>query len=209
LKKKYKNVFFFGIRHGECDKNKDTNKYETDNVVLNQNGQEQMQQCASLLQYTVIHPPCSYRIYTSPIPRVVESATLLLGHLQRCKEWENGQICIDQRLSNKQFEFENSLKWVLRDMKKDAENEHICLIVTHGRVLKMLNSICKYGSIMLSYTQTLDDLDHGKVFTFLYSPRNIAASQKSTVLSLGPPNCNTSSPHTIRHLNAQLSNSLG
>ena len=170
-------MFFFGIRHGECEKNKCTNKYESDSVVLNENGQEQMQQCASFLQHTFIHSSCPYRIYTSPVPRVVESATLLRTHLQKRAEWKNGEICVDQRLSNKQSEFENSLKWVLRDMKKDAENEHISLVVTHGRVLKMLYSISKYGSIISSYTQTLDDFAHGQVFTFFYSPKNIAASQ--------------------------------
>lgn len=163
--------FLFGIRHGQCDKNTLTGKYEHDNVSLNVQGRSEIQTCARFFLHHVSYPPGYIDIYCSPLPRVVQSATLLMHRLEQKYPVH---LCVDDRLSNKQAsdeDYELSLRSFLSHVQKVSET-HLIVVVSHGRVLKMLRSLSYVGKIDADFIQQLEDFCHGHVYTFSFSEIN-------------------------------------
>lgn len=162
----------FGIRHGECDRDKWTQKYIDDNVGLNENGKKQIRECSKVILTMVYHAFDRFIIYTSPVYRVVESAFLLMESLKVGMDWEGGDVRIDSRLFNKQEDetmFAASLDSFLNDVRSDPESERcMVLVMTHGRILKMLSSLCRFGKIDCDYTHCLEDLSHGQPYMYCF-----------------------------------------
>lgn len=111
------------VRHGITDASLiDTNHKD---VSLNKKGQEQIRRLIPIL------PICEC-IYTSPTKRTLESSQILQPH---------SPIIIDHRLHNKDSEsYIDNLKSLLHDLHQSPF--HSILLVTHGRMIKFLYSIC-------------------------------------------------------------------
>lgn len=163
-------MLFYGIRHGECDRDPSSQKYVDDHVTLNDKGVIQMSNCGVSLKETVFHPFSRFIVYTSPLRRVVDSAILIKNFVETKESgWECGEIRIDERLSNKQLDetvFESSLRSFLEDLKNNREC--MMIVVTHGRILKMLNSFCRFGHLDSVYTHQLPNFYQDRVYNFFF-----------------------------------------
>jgi hypothetical protein len=79
-------------------------------------------------------------------------------------------LCVDERLSNKQShdgEYEISLRSFLSDVQQQSST-HLVIVVSHGRVLKMLRSLCHVGQVDADCIQQLKDFCSGHVYTFVF-----------------------------------------
>lgn len=155
----------YGLRHGECDRN-DHGKYPHDAVCLNESGKTSILHVSSQVQH-IITTTCPRRVlmYTSPIHRAYESAHLLSASLNS----PSVVVSPDHRLSNKQendVEYTESLVSLMSECRAVLEHDTTTMIVwiTHGRVLKMIQSVCEHGRICRTFTDGLDDYECGQLY---------------------------------------------
>lgn len=159
-------MIIFALRHGECDRESTTGKYLDDKVRLNKNGRLQMIQCGEWFLRGSIPVESTLVICASPVPRVIESAEILLRILK--PRHPLIELRLDDRLSNKQIDnaaFEASLLSLVEECKFSLD---WVVFVAHGRILKMFSSLCRHGNIDIQFTASLSDYPHGEVFLFLW-----------------------------------------
>lgn len=127
------------VRHGETDAC--LTKTEKKNVSLNKKGIIQCDEISKKINELNFD-----YIITSNTKRTIETATRI--------NTNNKQIIIDDRVLNKQ---ENNKMYYnnLVEIIKECKNKNI-IIVTHGRIIKMLLSISKFNSINQNFIDSLN-----------------------------------------------------
>lgn len=138
------------MRHGITDaclkdtKNKD--------VYMSNNGVEQIKK-------SLCHIPLSVKtIYTSPTLRTIQTANIVSQTIPTCK------IIVDSRIKNKlDSEFSDYFQNLKSFLDGLTGREEDMLIVSHGRILKMIYSIINFDKIDISVINTLD-IDYGDLF---------------------------------------------
>lgn len=143
------------IRHAETndsllkkDKNNILVNIDKKNVSLNDNG---IIQCSEIKKkISSLQFEC---IITSDTKRTIQTATLINN---------NKEIIIDNRVLNKQ-ENNNMYYNNLVEIIKNYKNKNV-IIVTHGRIIKMLLSISKFNYINQSFLDSLN-LYNGIIIT--------------------------------------------
>lgn len=150
-------MIIYLLRHGETDlcysKRKDIDK----NIPLNENGIQQVINASIKIQNKI------NKIYCSPTLRTIETANIIKTKLNISCD-----VIIDDRLLNKQINdniYEQQLKLLLEDIKKlellEKDIDSI-ILVTHGRIVKMLCSIAKLGKIDNDFLNKID-LEYGHI----------------------------------------------
>jgi broad specificity phosphatase PhoE len=95
-------------------------------------------------------------IYVSPSRRTIESAKLINP---------NARVIVDNRLYNKKRDLEhysNELHSFLDEIRELNYNE--VMIVTHGRIIKMIYSILEFNYIDTNFTDALS-MEYGSIST--------------------------------------------
>ncbi len=124
------------IRHGLTDMCKmPKSPSQNRDVYLSVEGVKQMERLSRFLkndQHSII--------YTSNFKRTIQASEIILNNQSNC------QIQIDNRLSNKNelFNFKQNIIEFVNDLKKD-ESDYNILLVTHGRIIKLLYYYLKYN----------------------------------------------------------------
>jgi broad specificity phosphatase PhoE len=147
-------MFIYLIRHGVTDACFISDK-SAKNVYLNSEGKQQINNISKNI-------PKIDKIYTSPTLRTIETSEIIRINCNPSVEIET-----DYRLLNKVKEeetYESNLKSFLIDLKK--KNKTI-LLVTHGRIIKMIYSIIMKGYIDLDFINLLS-MDYGSLSKFEY-----------------------------------------
>lgn len=144
-------MIIYLLRHGETNlcysKRKDIDK----NISLNDKGIQQVIDASTKIKNNI------NKIYCSPTIRTIETANIIK---KECNF--SCDIIIDNRLLNKQInddKYEEQLKLLLDDLNKlnkSDESDLSIILVTHGRIVKMLYSIAKLGKIDNDFLDTID-----------------------------------------------------
>jgi phosphohistidine phosphatase SixA len=148
-------MIIYLLRHGETDlchsKRKDIDK----NISLNDKGIQQVTNACNRINSNI------NKIYCSPTIRTIETANIVKTRFNLSSD-----LIIDDRLLNKQINdniYEEQLRLLLNDLKKleilEKDIESI-ILVTHGRIVKMLYSIVKLDKIDNDFLDTMD-LEYG------------------------------------------------
>lgn len=136
------------IRHGETDNCHSSDK-NNKNVSLNSSGIEQIHKLLPII-------PDPTLILASPTIRTIESAHIMA---------RGKNIVVEEpRLWNKSEDYHMNLTSLLQDLRTRHDGAHdIILLVTHGRIIKMIFSLITYGFI---HKETMDELvlDYGDMF---------------------------------------------
>jgi len=141
-------MFIYLFRHGMTDQCIDKQKGMNKNVSLNSTGRQQVENVSQLLKGKIIT-----KIYSSPTLRTLESAQIF----RRLLDLDNVEICKEDRIFNKQTDYEKVLNSFLEDCK--SQNENIA-VFTHGRMIKMLYSLLLFHEIRIDFTDRLE-IDYG------------------------------------------------
>ena len=153
-------MLIYLLRHGETDlcysKRKDIDK----NISLNETGIQQIRDAIIKLTNVKID-----KIYCSPTIRTIETANIVKEKFNLSFD-----LIIEDRLLNKQINdtvYEDQLKSILDDIKKQESAGSTIILVTHGRIVKMLYSIVKLGKIDNNFLDTID-LEYGHLDILLF-----------------------------------------
>jgi broad specificity phosphatase PhoE len=147
-------MIIYLVRHGVTDACKNSDK-RLKNVYLNSEVKKQINNISKRI-------PKIDKIFTSPTLRTIETADII-----RINCNPNADMNTDYRLLNKVDEgqtYINNLKSFLDYLKK--ENGTI-LLVTHGRIIKMIYSIVLYNTIDINFIDRLS-MDYGSISKFEY-----------------------------------------
>jgi len=136
------------VRHGETDachqKQTATEEINKD-VWMNEKGREQIEKTVTKIPKTV------GKIIASPTFRTMEVAHRIHDHSFFAS------IITDVRLHNKMENnsiYESNIISLLKDLKEDVEEEIV--LVTHGRIVKMIFSIISKGTLDQNIMDTID-----------------------------------------------------
>jgi len=162
-------IFYHLVRHGTCDRDPVTQKYANDwTTSLNPEGIEACRSMArsfwSQLDDESKRNPQSFGFVSSPFRRVVQTAEIFRDVL--------APSCIidcDPRLCNKQDNntiFEQELKSFFAEKNALPSRPPHLFVFTHGRIIKMIQSLVTRGFLCLSYMNTLPDIQQDRIYTF-------------------------------------------
>jgi broad specificity phosphatase PhoE len=147
-------MIIYLVRHGITDACNNSDK-SLKNVYLNSEGKQQISNISKII-------PKIDKIFTSPTLRTIESADII-----RLNCNPNADIITDYRLLNKVDEgqtYINNLRNFLNYLKNEKET---ILLVTHGRIIKMIYSIILYDNIYINFINGLS-MDYGSLSKFEY-----------------------------------------
>jgi len=143
------------VRHGitdACNQEPVNGKKPNKNVSLSEIGREQILEACPYISRSVT------KIYSSPTLRTLETAGIIKKNLGLL-----APILSDHRLKNKveseDASYQNNIKEFLHDL---SPSENI-VIVTHGRIIKMLYSLINLDVINVTLMDTLT-IGYGDVF---------------------------------------------
>jgi broad specificity phosphatase PhoE len=130
----------FVVRHGDTG-----SKCKAVDAPLNEEGRHQAQELIGVL------PPFDI-IICSPALRALQTAQLI-----------SETVVVDDRLLNKKpsdTDYERALRSLLSELPTLGN----VVLVTHGRIAKMLYSMIALGRLSREFTDEFPDLGHGKVW---------------------------------------------
>ena len=137
------------VRHGETDachqKQMTATEEINKDVWMNEKGREQIEKTVTKIPKTV------GKIIASPTFRTMEVAHRIHDHSFFAS------IITDVRLHNKMENnsiYESNIISLLKDLKEDVEEEIV--LVTHGRIVKMIFSIISKGTLDQNIMDTID-----------------------------------------------------
>jgi len=145
-------MIIYLIRHGitdACNNDQIIDK----NVYLNELGISQIKFISDLIPKN--H---NYKIFCSDTKRTIQTANIINDCL-----FTNYEIKIDNRLLNKNCNddlYYINIHCFLKEILELYEN---VILITHGKIIKMILSIIKFHKIDKSYTDSLD-LGYGSIF---------------------------------------------
>ena len=149
------NVFL--VRHGitdACGLETINNVKPNKDVSLSTLGRDQIREACKKL------PKDISKIYTSPTLRTIETAEIIKDYCDT-----NPEIITDIRIKNKVVAFdcsyEQNLKGFINDLKMLKEKNIV--LVTHGRIIKMIYSLMTRNEIDCKFMDGLE-LKYGDVF---------------------------------------------
>ena len=153
------------LRHGitPASADKQTKKLFK-NVPLSEEGRRQIIQICPFIRSNIS------KIYTSPAIRTLETAQIVQSHA-----FPEAEIVIEVRLKNKiddetSHSYLDNIVQFLGDLRVNHQDSDL-LLVTHGRIIKMIYSIIQYNSIDKEIMDCLD-IDYGDLFV-LYLEEDI------------------------------------
>lgn len=128
------------------------------NISLSEQGKEQIIKICPNISTQL------YKIYTSPTIRTMESAQIV-----QSLRAPGAEIEVDIRLKNKIDDendsyFENIIQ-LLNHIKENNPRDSEILLVTHGRIIKMIYSIIQYNEINKEIMDGLE-IDYADLFLF-------------------------------------------
>jgi broad specificity phosphatase PhoE len=145
------------VRHGitdACGLETINNVKPNKDVMLSTLGRDQIVEACKKL------PKDITKIYTSPTIRTIETAEIIKNYCDNHPE-----IIIDIRIKNKVVEFDSSygqnLNGFINDLKMLKEKNIV--LVTHGRIIKMIYSLMTRNEIDCKFMDGLE-LKYGDVF---------------------------------------------
>jgi broad specificity phosphatase PhoE len=148
-------MLIYLIRHGLTDACFSEDK-SAKNVYLNKEGKNQIINSAKKISSIS-------RIITSPTLRTIESSEIIRSIVN-----PNIEIQTDYRLLNKVNEgqtYVSNLKTFLDEIKKYNDT---LLLVTHGRIIKMIYSIIVHDTINVDFIDELE-MDYGSISIIEYT----------------------------------------
>jgi len=140
------------VRHGETDACESSSGSVDKNVLMNEKGRAQIEKILPKI------PKSIGKIFTSPTLRTIETAQMIQVHSMF------STLEVDGRLYNKMAddeEYEDNIRTLLDGLEKDPEPEIV--LVTHGRIVKILFSILSVGRIDRSVMDILHNLSYGSL----------------------------------------------
>ena len=136
------------VRHGEtdaCHQTATVTEEVNKDVWMNEKGREQIEKTVSKIPKTV------GKIIASPTFRTMEVAHRIHDHSYFAS------IITDVRLHNKMENnsiYESNIISLLKELTEDVEKEIV--LVTHGRIVKMIFSIISKGTLDRNIMDTID-----------------------------------------------------
>jgi broad specificity phosphatase PhoE len=147
-------MIIYLVRHGITDACNNSDK-SLKNVYLNDEGKQQINNISKKISKID-------KIFTSPTLRTIETANII-----RINCNEDANIITDYRLLNKVDDgqtYINNLRNFLDYLKGEKET---ILLVTHGRIIKMIYSIVLYNTIDINFIDGLS-MDYGSISKMEY-----------------------------------------
>jgi broad specificity phosphatase PhoE len=145
-------TLIFLVRHGETPLCHTTDKTIDKNVPLSEKGRAQIEAiCPKIPRNCAV-------IYTSPTIRTKETANIIQN-----TSCPHAIIVTDARLLNKadqQAQYDTNIRSFLSEILSGSEN---VVVVTHGRIVKMIYSIVKFGIIDIEIMDNLK-IEYGDSF---------------------------------------------
>lgn len=145
------------VRHGVTDAcglvSVDNIKPNKD-VSLSTTGIEQVRAILDSLPKTIT------KIFTSPTIRTIETSKIIADYCTT-----NPEIIQDLRIKNKVVVMDSSYTTNITSFLEDLCNfqDKEVVLVTHGRIIKMMYSLLNFGTIDCDFMNTLE-LDYASVF---------------------------------------------
>jgi len=147
------------VRHGitdACGLEPVNGKKPNKNVPLSETGREQILEASQYI------PQLVKKIYTSPMLRTIETAEII-----KTKVGLLAPILPDLRLKNKVESEDASYQNNIKEFIKDLSPSENIVIVTHGRIIKMLYSLINLDVINVTLMDSLT-IGYGDVFLALW-----------------------------------------
>ena len=157
----------FLVRHGitdACGLETVNNVKPNKDVSLSELGRQQVKKACLQL------PKNISKIYTSPTLRTMETSDIIKHYCD-----SNVEIIPDIRIKNKiqiiDTSYQTNLQGVLQELSLLENSNTNIVIVTHGRIIKMLYSLLFHKCIDCNFMDSLE-LDYGDVFEMEYTNGN-------------------------------------
>jgi broad specificity phosphatase PhoE len=153
------------VRHGitdACGLETVNNIKPNKDVSLSELGRQQVKKACLQLPRNIS------KIYTSPTLRTIETSEIIKDYYH-----SNVEIIPDVRIKNKiqimDTSYPINLQGFLQELSLQEEEDIV--IVTHGRIIKMLYSLTFYKCIDCNFMDSLE-IDYGDVFEMEYTNGN-------------------------------------